>query len=148
MKILLFGKNGQVGTELQRTLTSAGSLLAFERSDADFQKPHSVVDAIRGAGPDLIVNAAAYTAVDRAEDDASAAYMTNARSVEAIAGEAARRGIWLIHYSTDYVFDGLKAGAYVESDLTAPLNVYGASKLEGGKAIAASGARHVILLTS
>lgn len=148
MKILVFGKNGQVGTELQRALAPGATVIALGRSDADFQKPQSVVDAVRATEPDLIINAAAYTAVDRAEDDAPAAYLTNTRSVEAIAEEATRRAIWMIHYSTDYVFDGMKTAAYVESDPTAPLNVYGASKLAGEKAIAASGARHVVLRTS
>jgi dTDP-4-dehydrorhamnose reductase len=148
MKILLFGKNGQIGTELQRALVPGAKLIALGRSDADLQKPQSVVGAIRATKPDLVVNAAAYTAVDRAEDDAPAAHLANAGSVEAIAGEAARRGIWMIHYSTDYVFDGTKVSSYVETDPTGPLNVYGASKLVGENAIASSGARHVVLRTS
>ena len=148
MKILLFGKNGQVGWELQRALSPGGKLIALDRQAADFEKLDGVIDTIKAVEPDVIINAAAYTAVDRAEDEAKRAYAINAKAVEVLAHEAARRGVWFIHYSTDYVFDGCKSGPYREDDLTNPLNVYGASKLEGEKALQSVGGDHLILRTS
>ena len=118
MKILLFGKNGQVGWELQRALSPVGKLIALDRRAADFEKLDGVIDTIKAVEPDVIINAAAYTAVDRAENEAKRAYAINAKAVEVLAHEAARRGVWFIHYSTNYVFDGCKSGPYREDDLT------------------------------
>jgi dTDP-4-dehydrorhamnose reductase len=148
MKILLFGGGGQVGTELRRALAPIGEIVAPPRDAVDLARSASIVDAIEKASPDIIVNAAAYTAVDRAEDEPETTHAVNAAAVATMAREAARRNIWLVHYSTDYVFDGRKPAAYVESDIVNPLNVYGASKLAGERAIAESGARHVILRAS
>jgi dTDP-4-dehydrorhamnose reductase len=148
MKILLLGKNGQVGRELQRSLTPIGPVVALDRGAADLEQPQTLVDAIEAVCPDVIVNAAAYTAVDQAEEDMERAYAVNTKAVDVLAGEAARRDIWLVHYSSDYVFDGRKTEPYVEDDGTNPLSVYGRSKLAGEQAIRASGARHLILRTS
>ena len=148
MKILLFGKDGQVGWELQRALAPLGSLRALGRADADFAHPETLRAPIAAFGPDVIVNAAAYTAVDKAEGDAATAHRVNALAPGVLAEEAAARGAWLVHYSTDYVFDGAKEGAYVEGDATKPLSVYGRTKCEGEERIRASGARHLILRTS
>ncbi|MCC2961429.1 dTDP-4-dehydrorhamnose reductase [Massilia sp. IC2-278] len=148
MKILLFGKDGQVGWELQRALAPLGSLRALGRADADFAHPETLRAPIAAFGPDVIVNAAAYTAVDKAEGDAATAHRVNALAPGVLAEEAAACGAWLVHYSTDYVFDGAKEGAYVEGDATNPLSVYGRTKCEGEERIRASGARHLILRTS
>lgn len=148
MRILLFGGDGQVGTELRRALAPIGDIVAPPREAVDLARPAEIGDAIATILPDIIVNAAAYTAVDRAEDEPEAAHAVNARAVATMAGEAARRRLWLVHYSTDYVFDGRKTAAYLESDIANPLNVYGQSKLAGERAIADSGARHVILRAS
>ncbi|MCC2970872.1 dTDP-4-dehydrorhamnose reductase [Massilia sp. IC2-476] len=148
MKILLLGKDGQLGWELQRSLAPLGELHAFGRDGADFADPESLRALVRRLAPDAIVNAAAYTAVDKAETDEALARSVNALAPSVLAEEAAAIGAWLVHYSTDYVFDGSKAGAWVESDPTAPLSVYGRTKCEGEQRIRASGARHLILRTS
>lgn len=148
MKILLLGKDGQVGWELQRALALLGELHACGRGDADFTDPESLRALVRRVAPDVIVNAAAYTAVDKAESDAAAAHLVNATAPGVLAEEAAACGAWLVHYSTDYVFDGTKDGAWVETDAARPLSVYGRTKCEGEQRIRASGAHHLILRTS
>ncbi|NCA11345.1 dTDP-4-dehydrorhamnose reductase [bacterium] len=148
MKIVLFGRGGQVGGELMPRLPACGELVAYDVADASFERPDDVAALARAAQADVIVNAAAYTAVDRAETEAEKARIVNAETVAALAAEARRRGAMLVHYSTDYVFDGAKAGPYVEDDPPAPLSVYGRTKLEGEQAIARSGCRHWILRTS
>jgi len=148
MKILLLGKDGQVGWELQRALAPLGELRALGRAEADFTDPESLRAVVRAFGPDVIVNAAAYTAVDKAEADAATAHNVNAVSPGVLAEEAAAVNAWLVHYSTDYVFDGTKEGAWVETDAVNPLSVYGRTKYDGEQRIAATGARHLILRTS
>jgi dTDP-4-dehydrorhamnose reductase len=148
MKILLTGASGQVGFELERSLQAIGKVAAFGRGGMDLSDLDQVRDVLRRERPDLIVNPAAYTAVDQAETDSALAYRINAEAPGLMAQEARRLGAALVHYSTDYVFDGSKQGAYLETDLTNPINVYGRSKLAGEQAIAASGARHLILRTS
>jgi dTDP-4-dehydrorhamnose reductase len=152
MQILLFGNTGQVGRELEPLLRgaagAAGRVVALDRAAADVADAAAVRRAIRRERPDLVVNAAAYTAVDRAEAEPELARAVNATSVAAMAEEVARLGGWLVHYSTDYVFDGTKAGAWVETDRPAPLSVYGRTKREGEEAIAASGCRHLVFRTS
>lgn len=148
MKILLLGKDGQLGRALQRTLAPLGELRMLGRADADFADPASLRAPLRAFRPDFVVNAAAYTAVDRAESEPDTARRVNALAPGVLAEEAAAGGAWLVHYSTDYVFDGAKEGAYVETDATRPLSVYGATKCEGEERIRASGARHLILRTS
>jgi dTDP-4-dehydrorhamnose reductase len=147
MKILLFGANGQVGWELQRALAPLGELVALARHEADLAQP--VQPLIERHAADVIVNAAAYTAVDRAESEPELAYRINAAAVGEMAQAAARSGAWLVHYSTDYVFDGRKDGPYVETDAAAPLSTYGRSKLAGEEAIrAVPQCAHLILRTS
>lgn len=148
MRILLTGRNGQVGWELERSLARIGEILAFDRSSLDLADPDQIVKRVRAIRPDLIVNAAAYTAVDRAESEPELALRINAGAPEVLAAEALRLGAALIHYSTDYVFDGTKAAAYVETDPPNPLSVYGRSKLQGERAVQASGCKHLILRTS
>lgn len=148
MKILLLGKNGQVGWELQRALAPLGQVHAYDRNHADLNQPASLVSLVEQLQPQVIVNAAAYTAVDKAESDQAGARRVNAESVAVLAAAAQKSGAWLVHYSTDYVFDGRKTGAYKEDDATAPLSVYGQTKLEGEQAIQASGCKHLILRTS
>ena len=148
MKILLCGKNGQVGWELQRSLDPLGELVAHDRSTLDLAQPEAIVAMVRSVKPDVIVNAAAYTAVDQAESERAQAFVINADAPGILAHEARRAGALLIHYSTDYVFDGSSAKPYVEDDTPAPLNAYGLSKLEGERAIQRSGCRHLILRTS
>lgn len=148
MKILLFGKGGQVGWELQRSLAPVGELLAFGSADADFEKPDALRGLVNRIRPDVIVNAAAYTAVDKAESESDRAWRVNADAIGVLAEEAARSGAWLVHYSTDYVFDGRKPEPYVESDETNPLSVYGKSKLAGEERIRQSGAKHLLFRTS
>lgn len=151
MHILLFGKNGQVGWELQRALAPLGQLTAvdFDSTDycGDFTNPAGVAATVRQLKPDLIVNAAAHTAVDKAESEPQIAELLNATSVAAIAKEAEALGAWLVHYSTDYVFDGSGDRPWQEGDATAPLNVYGETKLAGEQA-AALCSRHLIFRTS
>lgn len=152
MKILLFGKNGQLGWELQRALAPLGKVFALssQNSDlhADFNQPEQLAATVRSLRPDVIVNAAAYTAVDKAESEPEAARRVNALAPAVLAREAAATGAWLVHYSTDYVFDGSGHLARDELALTGPLNVYGRTKLEGEELIRASGCRHLILRTS
>lgn len=152
MKILLFGKNGQVGWELQRSLAPLGEVVALGSKDthlaADFTAPDRLADTVRTVRPDVIVNAAAYTAVDKAESDADNARQVNAVAPGVLAQAAAASGALLVHYSTDYVFDGTGQAPWREDDATGPLNVYGSTKREGEQRIAQSGARHLILRTS
>lgn len=148
MRILLTGRNGQVGWELERCLARAGDLAAFDHQGLDLGDPESIRRLVRELRPDLIVNAAAYTAVDRAESEPELAFAVNATAPGVLAEEAKRLGALLIHYSTDYVFDGTKAGPYTEDDVPNPLGVYGRSKLAGEQAVQASGCRHLILRTS
>jgi dTDP-4-dehydrorhamnose reductase len=148
MKLLLLGKNGQVGWELQRSLAPLGELVALDRHHADLSQPAALARAVRETRPDVIVNAAAYTAVDQAEREPEQARAVNATAPGMLAREAAALGAWLVHYSTDYVFDGTGDRPRDESADTGPLSVYGATKLEGEQAIAASGARHLVFRTS
>ena len=152
MNILLFGKNGQVGWELQRSLAVLGTVTAldFDSTDhcGDFSQPGAVADTVRALRPDVIVNAAAHTAVDKAESEPDFARTLNATTPAALAAEAARLGAWLVHYSTDYVFDGSGDRPWMETDAPAPLSVYGATKLAGEQAIQQSGCKHLILRTS
>ena len=147
MTLLLLGKNGQVGWELQRALLPLGAVTACGR-DADLLDLDGLRTLIRKMKPSAIVNAAAYTAVDRAESEPDLARRINRDAPAVLAEEAARLDAWLVHYSTDYVFDGTGTGAHAETDATAPLNVYGRTKRDGEEAIAASGCRHLILRTS
>ncbi|AOI91403.1 dTDP-4-dehydrorhamnose reductase [Burkholderia pseudomultivorans] len=146
--ILVTGVNGQVGFELLRTLQGLGRVVACDRSMLDLSDLERVRSVVRDLKPSIIVNPAAYTAVDKAETDIEGARRLNADVPRVFAEEAARSGAVLIHYSTDYVFDGTKDGAYVETDATNPQNVYGLTKLEGEQAIAATGCAHLILRTS
>ena len=152
MKILLFGKNGQVGRELQRSLPPLGSLIALDRQSqdmcGDLANLEGLAQTIREVKPDIIVNAAAYTAVDKAETESEKADLINAQAPTVLAEEAHKCGALLIHYSTDYVFDGSGSQPWLESDAPAPLNVYGASKRDGERGIQSSGARHLIFRTS
>ena len=152
MKILLIGKNGQVGWELQRSLAPLGDVVALDRHStdycADLLNPTGLAQTVLSVRPDVIVNAAAYTAVDKAESDSANAHTINAVAPEYIAQAAMQIGALLVHYSTDYVFNGSGTQPWAETDIPAPLSVYGASKLAGEQAIAASGARHLIFRTS
>ncbi len=153
MKILLFGKDGQLGWELQRALAPLGEIVALDVDSApplsaDFSRPESLCGTVRFVAPDLIVNAAAHTAVDRAESEPELARAINATSPSVLAREAAALGAWMVHYSTDYVFDGSGSTPWREDSPTGPLNTYGRTKLEGEAGIRASGCRHVILRTS
>lgn len=148
MKCLLTGPTGQVGWELAPRLAALGDLVAVDRSALDLADPDAIRARVRQTGPDVIVNAAAYTAVDRAESEPALAAAINATAPAVLAEEAKRLGALLVHYSTDYVFDGTKAAPYVEDDAPNPLSVYGRTKLDGERAIQASGCRHVILRTS
>ncbi|HEY2979026.1 MAG TPA: dTDP-4-dehydrorhamnose reductase [Burkholderiaceae bacterium] len=147
MKILLFGGSGQLGWELQRSLAPLGELAVAGR-EVDFARPEALKQAVREARPDVIVNAAAYTAVDKAESEPELAHAVNALAPEQLAREAAALGAWLVHYSSDYVFDGSGDEARDESAATGPLSVYGRSKLDGEECIRASGCRHLIFRTS
>lgn len=148
LKILLLGKNGQVGWELQRALSPVGELHACDRSEANLDDPESLRQLVRDYAPDIIVNAAAYTAVDKAETDLESAARINTLSLAVLAEETKRLNGLLVHYSTDYVFDGTKEGFYQENDPTAPLSIYGKTKRAGEVAIAVSGCRHLIFRTS
>ncbi len=148
MRILLTGVTGQVGRELCRTLAPLGLVLGADRAAIDLRDDAGLRRAVREAAPALIVNAAAYTAVDSAESEPELAMALNGVAPAILAEEAKRLDAALVHFSTDYVFDGSKASAYTEGDAPAPLNVYGRSKLAGEEAIRASGARHLILRTS
>jgi dTDP-4-dehydrorhamnose reductase len=146
--ILLTGKTGQIGAELQRSLSQLGHVFAPDRGELDLSNADSVRFLLRETRPHLIVNAAAYTAVDSAENDESSAHALNTQAPALLAEEAKRLDALLVHYSTDYVFDGLKQTPYSESDPTNPLNVYGKSKLGGEEAIRATGGAHLIFRTS
>ncbi|WP_454831909.1 dTDP-4-dehydrorhamnose reductase [Pseudoxanthomonas wuyuanensis] len=157
-KILLLGANGQVGHELRRSLAPLGQVVATTRSGqlpegtgcliADFDQPDSLRQLVADAAPDIVVNAAAYTAVDRAEDEPEAAFRANAEAPGVLARACAERSVMLVHYSTDYVFDGQGQRPYREDDATAPLGVYGASKLAGEQAVAAAGGAYFIFRTA
>jgi dTDP-4-dehydrorhamnose reductase len=148
MKILLLGKNGQVGWELQRTLAPLGEVIAPSRSDLELTDQHAIRRAVRTSKPSLIVNAAAYTAVDKAEEEPELAMAVNGIAPGILAEEAALNKALFVHYSTDYIFDGTKGSPYNEEDLPNPLNVYGKTKLAGEKAIRKTEAAHLILRTS
>ena len=158
MTVLLFGGNGQVGHELRRSLRALGDVVVTTRSGelpegahcevADFDRPDTLAELVERVAPAIVVNAAAYTAVDKAEDDVDAAFRTNAEAPGVLARACALRDIPFVHYSTDYVFDGQGSRPYREDDPTAPLGVYGASKLAGEDAIRAAGGRHLILRTA
>jgi len=152
MRMLLFGKGGQVGWELQRSLAPLGELIALDFDSrqpcGDFTCLEDIAKTVRAIAPDVIVNAAAYTAVDKAESEPELVRTINALAPGILAREARKLGSWLIHYSTDYVFDGSGSKPWVEADPTGPLSVYGSTKLEGEEAIRASGCRHLIFRTS
>lgn len=153
MKILLFGKNGQLGWELQRALSPLGELIALDRYGTealcgDLTNLAGIAQTIRRVAPDVVVNAAAYTAVDKAETETQLANLINSQAPQVLAQEVAVLGAWLVHYSSDYVFDGSGSQPWGESDLAKPLNHYGQSKLEGEKAIEESGCKHLIFRTS
>jgi dTDP-4-dehydrorhamnose reductase len=145
---LLTGASGQIGGELAPLLAEHGRCLAPTSAELDLGQPAAIRELIRRARPDVIINAAAYTAVDRAESEPERAFAINADAPAVLAEEAARLGALLVHYSTDYVFDGGKGAPYVEDDPVAPLNVYGKSKARGEAAVAASGAEHIVVRTS
>jgi dTDP-4-dehydrorhamnose reductase len=147
-RILILGSTGQVGSELQKTFADVGEILTLDRRAADLGHPESLRKIVRDAKPDVILNAAAYTAVDRAESEPEAAKAVNATAPKILAEEALRSGAILVHYSTDYVFDGTKAGPWIETDPVHPLNVYGASKLAGEQAITQVGGKFLIFRTS
>ena len=148
MKILVTGRNGQVGSELPQALAGLGEVVVLDRTRMDLSSADSVRDAIRSEHPSLIINAAAYTAVDLAESEQELAHAINAQAPGVMAEEAKKLGAALIHYSTDYVYDGSKQDPWIETDATGPLSVYGQSKLAGEQAIAAVGIPHLILRTS
>lgn len=152
MKILLLGKNGQIGWELQRSLAPLGEVLALDRHSTEFcgdlNNPEGLINTVRQYRPNVIVNAAAYTAVDKAEIEPALAHLINATAPAALAKAASEAGAWLLHYSTDYVFDGSGTRPWRESDVPNPLNVYGRTKLEGEQLVAAGCAKHLIFRTS
>jgi len=148
MKVLLLGKSGQVGWELQRTLTPLGEITAIDQEELDLTKEQDICSTIRSIKPDLIVNAAAYTAVDRAEEEAELAMAVNGVAPGILAQEAVLCHAALIHYSTDYVFDGITKTPYTEEDQPNPLNAYGKTKLHGDRAIQDSGVPHLVFRTS
>ncbi len=146
--ILLTGKNGQVGWELQRTLMPLGKVVALDVADMDLADPVAIREAVRSIRPQIIVNPAAYTAVDKAESEPGLAQAINAEAPGVFAEEAKALGAWMVHYSTDYIFDGEKTGAYLETDTPNPQNVYGRTKLAGEEAVRTAGGKHLILRTS
>jgi dTDP-4-dehydrorhamnose reductase len=148
MKVLLFGRNGQLGWELQRALAPLGELVALGSDAADFAQPESLAGIVHTQRPDVIVNAAAHTAVDKAESEPDLAAALNAEAPRVLAAAASASGAWLVHYSTDYVFDGSGSAPRAEDAPTAPLSVYGRTKLEGEQHIRASGCKHLIFRTS
>lgn len=147
-RILLLGRDGQVGWELQRSLAPLGAVIAPSLDELQFEQFDTLRAVVRKNMPHLIVNAAAYTAVDKAESEPDLAATVNSHAVQVLAEEAKRLGALLVHYSTDYVFDGSKPGSYTEDDAPNPISVYGRTKLEGDRAIQASGCRHLIFRTS
>ncbi len=148
MNILLLGAHGQVGAALRPLLASLGTLTAWTRADLDLQQPAQIRARVLEVRPQLIINAAAYTAVDRAESEPHIAHAINATAPAVLAAVASQCDALLVHYSTDYVFDGNKTTPYLEEDAAHPLNVYGQTKLEGERAIQSSGCRHLIFRTS
>ncbi len=147
-RILITGANGQVGWHLQRTLAPLGEVLAIDIEQVDLTDLDAITRTVRDFAPDIVANAAAYTAVDKAESEPELARAINVAAPARIAEECARTGALLIHYSTDYVYNGTKSGAYDENDATGPLSVYGRTKLDGDQAIIASGCAHIILRTT
>ena len=147
-RLLLLGRTGQVGFELERALGPLGAVTAVDRAGADLAQPGQLRELVRNVRPAVIVNAAAYTAVERTEREEALAARINGEAPGVLAEEAQRLHALIVHYSTDYVFDGTKAGAYLESDACAPLNAYGRTKLAGERAIQATGAAHLIFRTS
>ncbi len=147
-RILIIGSSGQLGRELERIFIDVGPIVAVDRNSADLANPDQLREVVRRAAPDVILNAAAYTAVDRAESEMALAHAINALAPRVLAEEAAELNAILVHYSTDYVFDGSKLEPWTETDSPAPLSVYGASKLAGEQAIQNSRARHLIFRTS
>lgn len=148
MRLLVTGAKGQLGWELSHSLTSLGEVIALGRERCDLAQPERLPDIIRGINPDVIVNAAAYTAVDKAEQEEELALTVNGKSVGVLSQEAHRAGALLVHYSTDYVFDGKKNAPYTEEDVPCPINAYGRSKLAGDTAIRELAGAYVILRTS
>jgi dTDP-4-dehydrorhamnose reductase len=148
VKILVTGKNGQVGFELQRALAALGEVVAVDHTDCDLADAEAIRALMRRVTPDVIVNPAAYTAVDKAEGDRETAFAVNARAPGVFGEEAARLGALVVHYSTDYVFDGNKEGSYAETDRPDPQSVYGSTKYAGERALAEANPRHLILRTS
>jgi dTDP-4-dehydrorhamnose reductase len=148
MRILVLGRSGQVGAALTQSLQGLGELIALDRAQLDLTNPDAIRTTLREIQPQILINAAAYTAVDAAESDQAMAFQINAVAPRVMAEESERLGAALIHYSTDYVFDGGKQGAWIEDDATAPLSVYGHSKLAGEQAITDVGGTHLILRTS
>ena len=148
LRLLITGANGQVGWHLQRTLAPLGEVMAIDVEQVDLTDLDAVTRAVREFEPDVIANAAAYTAVDKAESEPELAYAINVAAPAQMAEECARTGSLVIHYSTDYVYDGSKSGPYEEDDATGPLSIYGQTKLEGDRAIMASGCAHIILRTT
>ena len=147
MRVLVTGANGQVGAEVARSLAGRAQVRALGRAELDLADADRIVAVVREARPEVIVNAAAYTAVDRAETEEALAHAVNAAAPGILGEEAKRLGAYVLHYSTDYVFDGTKEGAYVETDAVNPLSAYGRSKLEGERRLAASGCDHAVLRT-
>lgn len=148
MKILLTGRAGQLGGALERTLAELGEVMPMDRATLDLRQPAQIREAVRQAKPQVIVNAAAFTAVDQAESQPAEAAQVNAHAPAVLAEEAVRIGALLVHFSTDYVFDGAASAPYAETSSPQPLSVYGTSKLEGEQAIAAAGGRYLIARTS
>jgi dTDP-4-dehydrorhamnose reductase len=152
MRILLLGRNGQVGWELQRSLAPLGEVVALGRDSTDLcgdlAQPEALAATVRALAPDVIVNAAAHTAVDKAESEPERAHLLNAEAVGVLAREAEALGAWLVHYSTDYVFDGSGAAPWTEDSPTGPLSVYGRSKLAGERLLQQHCPRHLIFRTS
>lgn len=148
MKLLLTGKNGQVGFELQRALAPLGEILAIDMAECDLSNPEAIRKLVADTQPDIIINPAAYTAVDKAETEQELAYAVNATAPGVFGQEAAKIGALVIHYSTDYVFDGNKQGFYTEEDRPNPQSIYGKSKLAGEQALQQSGADYLIFRTS
>jgi dTDP-4-dehydrorhamnose reductase len=146
--ILLLGASGQVGHELRQPLSALGTVVAPDREEVDLTVPDSIRHAIHDTTPDVVVNAAAYTAVDRAEAEPERAAAVNARAPKVLAEASAEVDSWLVHYSTDYVFDGTKTTPYTETDAPNPLNVYGRTKWKGDQAVREVGGRHLVLRTS
>lgn len=148
MRILLFGASGQVGWELNKLINKSHEVILPNRKEADFAHPTKLINVVKQIKPDIIINAAAYTLVDKAEDNANLAQKINSDAVYELANIARKYNLWLIHYSTDYVFDGLKAIAYTETDIANPLNIYGKTKLLGDLHIENSGCKYLIFRTS